>query len=50
MEDVIARTPGVIDQVRRILPTGFPAQIAGAILKGIKARAQQLATELAANR
>ena len=49
MEDVIARTSNVIDQVQRIVPSGFPGWIAGTILEGIKESAQQLATELAAS-
>jgi serine/threonine-protein kinase HipA len=44
--DVIARTPDVIQQMRRILPAGFPQQIAEAILDGIKSHAEQLTTEL----
>jgi hypothetical protein len=46
MQDVIARTPEVIQQVRRVLPTRFPAQIADSMLEGIKAREEQLAAEL----
>lgn len=47
MTEVIARTPGVIHEVHRILPKGFPAQIAGPILGGIEACAKQLTSELA---
>ncbi len=47
-EDVIARTPEVIEQVRVIVPKGFPDQIADAILNGIKTSAEQLKAELAA--
>jgi len=43
MEDVIARTPGVIEQVHRIVPAGFPAQIADTIFDGIKGTGRQLA-------
>jgi serine/threonine-protein kinase HipA len=48
MQDVIARTPEVIERVRGLVPPGFPAQIADAILHGIKTAAQQLQTELSA--
>ncbi len=46
IEDAIARTPAVIQQVEKIVPTGFPAQIAESILEGIKGTARQLAEEL----
>ncbi len=46
MQDVIARTPEVIERVRNLVPAGFSAQIADAILDGIKAAAEQLKTEL----
>jgi serine/threonine-protein kinase HipA len=48
LEEVIARTPEVIEQVRNVIPAGFPVQIADAILNGIQARAGQLKTELSA--
>lgn len=48
LEDVIVRTPDVIEQVRSIVPAGFPAPIADTILKGIQACAEQLKTELSA--
>jgi serine/threonine-protein kinase HipA len=47
IEDAIARTPAVIQQVQKIVPTGFPTQIAESILEGIKGTAWQLAEELA---
>jgi serine/threonine-protein kinase HipA len=45
IEDVIAQTPGVIEQVHNLVPRGFPSEIAEAILQGISARAKQLAAE-----
>ncbi len=47
LDEAIARTPGVIEQVRTVMPAGFPAQLTDAILRGIKFCAQQLARELA---
>ena len=47
MEEVIARTPVVIQQIHKVLPAGFPSEIAGTILEGITATAQQLREELA---
>ena len=46
IQDVIARTPVAIQQVREVLPIGFPAEIADSILDGISARAEQLKMEL----
>lgn len=46
MAEVIGMTPEIVRQARRILPAGFPALIADAILEGISARAAQLAAEL----
>jgi serine/threonine-protein kinase HipA len=46
IQDVIARTPVVVEQVRGVVPAGFPAQIADSILEGISARAEQLAVDL----
>jgi serine/threonine-protein kinase HipA len=46
MEDVIARTPKVIQQVRGMVPPGFPGQIADSILRGIKAATETLKAEL----
>jgi hypothetical protein len=45
IEDVIARTPDVIQQVRKLIPSAFPGEIADSILQGISARAEQLAAE-----
>jgi len=47
VEDVVAQTPAVVQQVLRIVPPGFPAPIVDAILEGINARADQLQAELA---
>ena len=46
IQDVIARTPAVIQQVRAVVPAGFPAQIADSILGGISTRAEQITVEL----
>jgi len=46
IQDVIARTPVTIQQVRAVVPVGFPAEIADSILDGISARAEQLKMEL----
>jgi serine/threonine-protein kinase HipA len=47
IQDVIDRTPAVIEQVRKLLPRGFPAQIADTILNGISTRADVLRAEIA---
>lgn len=46
IQDVVARTPVMIEQVRGVLPEGFPARIADSIFDGIRARAEQLKMEL----
>jgi hypothetical protein len=46
IEDVIARTAAVIEQVRKLIPSGFPGDIADSILLGMNARAKQLSAEL----
>jgi len=46
VEDVIARTPVVIEGVRKLIPTAFPSGIADSILQGINTRAKQLSAEL----
>jgi serine/threonine-protein kinase HipA len=48
LEDVMVRTPKVIEHARGIIPAGFPGPLADAILNGIKARADQLKAELLA--
>lgn len=47
IRDVIDQTPGVLERARHTLPSGFPAQLADAILTGIQAAAAQLGAELA---
>ncbi|HVZ61499.1 MAG TPA: HipA domain-containing protein [Terriglobales bacterium] len=47
VDDVIARTPAVIEQVRELIPSGFPGDIAESIFPGITARAKRLSAELA---
>jgi len=46
IEDLVAKTPAVIDRVRSLLPTDFPSQIAETILAGLRCRAEQLKAEL----
>ena len=46
MQDVISKTPKVIERVRGLVPPGFPTQIADSILDGIRASTKQLETEL----
>ena len=46
IEDLVAKTPAVIERVRNLLPTDFPAQIAETILDGLRSRAAQLKAEL----
>ena len=45
--DVVERTPAVIETVRTMIPVGFPAPIADAILDGLQASAERLKQELA---
>lgn len=42
LEDLIARTPGVVDSVRAMLPSDFPEQIADRILGGLQDAANKL--------
>lgn len=46
IEDVIARTPGVIRKVQNIVPRNFPSHIADTICAGIKRSAATLKDEL----
>lgn len=48
IEDVVARTPTVIEQVCKLIPPGFPGEIADSMLQGMSARAKQLSAELPA--
>jgi serine/threonine-protein kinase HipA len=43
LDDLIARTPGVVAEVEAGLPTGFPAAVAGPVLQGLGQAAGQLA-------
>jgi serine/threonine-protein kinase HipA len=46
MDDVIARTPDVIQKVESIVPKNFPPQIVDSVLKGIKQSAALLKSNL----
>jgi serine/threonine-protein kinase HipA len=43
VDDLVARTPEALAQVRAQLPPGFPAAVADSILGGVEAAAQRLA-------
>jgi serine/threonine-protein kinase HipA len=43
INDVVARTPGVVQAVRARLPQGFPQELADTILNGLQAAADRLA-------
>ena len=43
--DLVSRTPAVIDRVQAAIPKGFPAQIADAILAGLRASSERLRRE-----
>jgi len=47
MEEVVAKTPGVIEQVRGLVPSQFVAQIAASIFDGVRMQSEQLKSELA---
>jgi serine/threonine-protein kinase HipA len=47
MEEVIAKTPGVIEQVRGLVPSQSATQIADFVLGGVRIHAEQLKDELA---
>lgn len=42
LDDLVARTPEVIDQVRRSLPEGFPLQVSNSILLGLARASERL--------
>ena len=42
IQDLLARTPAVIEQMGASLPHGYPARVAEAILEGLRAAAQRL--------
>ncbi len=46
IEDLVAKTPAVIERMRNRLPADFPSQIAQTILDGLRSRAKQLKAEL----
>lgn len=43
IDDLVARTPGVVETVRKALPHGFPKQLSDVILTGLQAAANRLA-------
>lgn len=43
LDDLVARTPEALAQVRAHLPPGFPQEVAGSILAGVEAAAARLA-------
>jgi serine/threonine-protein kinase HipA len=43
IDDLVARTPGVVETVRKALPRDFPNQLADSILTGLQAAANELA-------
>lgn len=47
VREVVDQTPAVLDSVRKLIPAGFPAAIAEAILAGVKNAATELGDELA---
>jgi len=44
IDDLVARTPGVVETVRKSLPRDFPEQLADSILTGLQAAANKLAS------
>jgi serine/threonine-protein kinase HipA len=43
IDDLVARTPEALAQVRAQLPPGFPAEVADRILSGVEGAAARLA-------
>ncbi|CAM4066769.1 type II toxin-antitoxin system HipA family toxin [Bordetella muralis] len=43
LDDLVARTPGVVKTVRALLPEGFPQHVADSILNGLQDAADRLA-------
>jgi len=43
LDDLIARTPGVIAEIEASVPKGFPEHLAGPMLRGLEHAAGQLA-------
>jgi serine/threonine-protein kinase HipA len=50
LEDVIAKTPSVIQKIQGLVPKGFPPRIADSILEGIQQSAELLKSQLAAGK
>lgn len=44
--ELVARTPGVIDAVKRCLPGGFPQSVADSILEGVTRAAHMKSSEI----
>ena len=42
LDDLVARTPGVIADIEANLPKGFPDHVAGPVLQGLERAARQL--------
>lgn len=43
LDDLVARTPGVVKTIRALLPAGFPMHVAESILNGLQEAADKLA-------
>ena len=43
IDDLVARTPGVVETVRKALPLDFPEQLADSVLTGLQTAANKLA-------
>jgi serine/threonine-protein kinase HipA len=43
IDDLVARTPEALAQVRALLPPGFPAEVADRIFTGVEEAATRLA-------
>ena len=50
IDDLLARTPEALAQVRAQLPPGFPAEVADSILAGVQSAAARLAATLVRSR
>jgi serine/threonine-protein kinase HipA len=46
LAELVARTPAVLDRVQAAIPAGYPAQLAGSILDGVRASSDRLQSEL----
>jgi serine/threonine-protein kinase HipA len=45
IEEVVARTEAVIDEVSRVLPKGFPMDVAEAVFSGMRKQSSKLEVE-----